>query len=72
MTLARLRAAWGHTHHVAWIGSYWVATAHDRRALYRSHIEPTSKLLELALQELPGRPQVPAQRTRSQAREATS
>jgi hypothetical protein len=73
VALARLRAAWGRTHHVAWTGSYWVATAHDRDAPHRSHVEPTPKLLERKLQEPTGCPQVPAQmpRTQTQEREST-
>ncbi|WP_435111000.1 hypothetical protein [Nocardiopsis synnemataformans] len=64
VTLARLRATWGHTHHVAWTGSYWVATAHDRSAPHRSHVEPTPELLERELREQTGRSRVPAQLSR--------
>ncbi|PDP86196.1 hypothetical protein CQJ94_18405 [Glycomyces fuscus] len=63
-TLARLRAVWGRTHHVAWTGSYWVATARDRRAPHRSHVEPTPGLLERELQRHTGHPRVPAQPAR--------
>ncbi|WP_019610845.1 hypothetical protein [Nocardiopsis sp. CNS-639] len=63
-TLARLRARWEHTHHVAWTGSYWVATAHDRSAPHRSHVEPTPEQLERKLREQPEHPWVLAQLSR--------
>jgi hypothetical protein len=63
-TLARLREVWGRTHHVAWTGSYWVATARDRRAPHRTHVEPTPELLERELRRHTGQPRVPAQLSR--------
>ncbi|MFD6953415.1 MULTISPECIES: hypothetical protein [unclassified Nocardiopsis] len=61
-TLVRLRRRWGRTHRVAWTGSYWVATARDRRVRWRSHIEPTPDQLEADLRRHTGHPPVPAPR----------
>lgn len=62
VALDRLRARWGSTHRIAWTGSLWLATAHDRRARWRSHVEPTPDQLEASLRRHAGQPQVPAQR----------
>ena len=57
--LARLRQAWGHTHRIAWTGTYWVATAHDPRSRWRSHVEPTPAQLEADLRRHTGHPPIP-------------
>ncbi|MEU0490521.1 hypothetical protein ABZ249_14935 [Nocardiopsis sp. NPDC006139] len=44
--LARLRAAWGDTHRIAWTGSLWVAVHRDPAASWRTHVEPTPAQLE--------------------------
>lgn len=60
--LDQLQHRWGRTHRVSWTGSYWVATARDRRARWRSHIEPTPGQLERELRRHTGPLPVPAQR----------
>lgn len=47
--LQRLQRTWGTTHRIAWTGSMWLATARDRRARWRSHVEPTPQQLEASL-----------------------
>ena len=62
VALDRLRARYGRTHTIAWTGTYWVATARDRRARWRSHVEPTPAQLEADLLRHTGHPPIPRQR----------
>lgn len=54
--LDRLRAQWGATHRVVYLGRMWMATAHRRNVEWRTEIEPTPEQLEQRLRDHHGPP----------------
>ena len=62
VVLERLRAEWGRTHRIAWTGTLWMATAHDRRCHWRTEVEPTPEQLEERLRRRPSPTVIPEPR----------
>ncbi|WP_017599183.1 hypothetical protein [Nocardiopsis lucentensis] len=47
VALPRLRARWGHSHHIVYLPSgLWMATAYDPNAYWKTEVEPTVEQLD--------------------------
>lgn len=65
LILDRLRRRWGRSHRIVWTGRFWVATAYDRCAPWRTEIEYSPEVLEERLRNRGATPAIPSQRRRA-------